>query len=65
MEPDTDFRVALAVGVASALSWFTFAEEDFASPVNSLATGIIGYTVTYAITTLIECALNSGEDRTR
>jgi TctA family transporter len=63
MEPDTDFRVALAVGVASALSWFTFAEEDFASPVNSLATGII--TVTYAITTLIECALNSGEDRTR
>jgi hypothetical protein len=65
MEPDTSIRVGLLSGAVSALSWFLFAEEDLASPVNSLVAGILGFTVPYAIVSLIEHALESHKDRPR
>jgi xanthosine utilization system XapX-like protein len=53
MGPETSLRVGILIGVVSALSWFLFAKEDLASPVNSLVAGIIGFMVTYAFASLI------------
>lgn len=50
---DTSIRVGLVFGVVSGLSWWLFADDDLGSAVNSLVAGVLGFTIAYAVSSLL------------